>query len=127
MLTCTLGPLAKCSPRELVRVIVANATVWAIVGATDPGLRPLVFLTGKNAPYVLNVFDDLRELGTYPVAKYGTNYEFVHDPKGPCQIGEGKLHQTAGSLVLSRMGIGILSSILPKEGALDGSNLEAVS
>jgi hypothetical protein len=105
MIGCTLGPLAQCTVRELIRVKVGNGTEWAIVGAQDPGLFPLVLLTGKSAPFVVNVPpNDPGDFETYPVAKYGLDYRFAHDPNGPSEIGDGPLSKTAGSLVLTEAG-----------------------
>jgi hypothetical protein len=102
MIACTLGPLAACKARELVKVKTGNAIEWAIVGAPAPGLFPLIFLTGENAPFVVNVQQYPGDFERHPVAKYGTNYRFAHDPSGPCQIGDDRL--TAGSLVLTEDG-----------------------
>ena len=104
MISCTLGPLAKCSARELIRVKADRTTAWAIVGAQEPRFFPLIFLTGDNAPFVINVVLDPGDFERYPVAKYGTDYRFVHDPTGPSQIGDDELSRTAGSLVLTEDG-----------------------
>jgi hypothetical protein len=101
MISCTLGPLAQCAPRELVQVKVGDPTEWAIVGAEDPGYFPLIVLSGDGAPFVLNVSPDPGEFETRAVAKYGTNYRFAFDPMGPCQIGDGTLSKTVGSVVLT--------------------------
>jgi hypothetical protein len=100
----SLGPLAECEACELVKVKVEGGTEWAIVGARDPGYRPLIFLTGKNAPFAMNIDPVPGNLETYPAAKYGTNYRFVHDPHGPCEIGGDDLSKAAGSLVLTDKG-----------------------
>jgi hypothetical protein len=102
----SLGPLAMCEPRELVKVKVQDATEWAIVGARDPGYFPLIFLTGDNAPFVINVEPNQGDdFETYPVAKYGTKYyRFVHDPNGPSQIGDGDLSKAAGTHLLTENG-----------------------
>jgi hypothetical protein len=98
----SLGPLANCEPRELVKAKVQDATEWAIVGARDPGYFPLILLTGENAPLVYNAGPNPGEFVT--LAKYGTKYRFLHDPNGPCQIGDNGLSKTAGSLVLTENG-----------------------
>jgi len=95
----SLGPLADCQPRELIRMKVEDATEWAIVGAPDPGYFPLIFLTGDKAPFVVNAAPNPSDFADR-VAKYGTKHRFLHEPGGPCQIGDGKLSKTAGSLVL---------------------------
>jgi hypothetical protein len=81
-----------------------DAVEWAMVGALAPGYFPLIVLTGSDAPFVINVMQDPGDFERYPVAKYGKEYRFVHDPNGPCQIGDDKLSKTAGSLVLTEDG-----------------------
>jgi hypothetical protein len=100
----SLGSLTMCEPRELVKVKVQDATEWAIVGARDPGYFPLIFLTGENAPLVLNIEPISGDFATYRVAKYGKDYRFAHDPNGPSQIGDDSLSKSAGSLVLTEDG-----------------------
>jgi hypothetical protein len=100
----SLEPLAKCSARELVKVKADDRTEWAIVGARDPGYSPLIFLTGENAPFVVDAEPERSDFSEHPVAKYGTEYRFVHDPNGPCQIGNDTLSKTVGSLVLTQDG-----------------------
>jgi hypothetical protein len=104
----SLGPFVKCVAGELVQARMNGATQWAIVGARDPGYFPLVVLTGDHVPFVTNVKpDDPGDFERYPVAKYGTyekEYRFVHDPNGPCEIGDDKLSKTAGSLVFTEEG-----------------------
>jgi hypothetical protein len=99
-----LAPLAGCEARELVEVKSDRGAEWAIVGKKDPGYHPLIFLTGENAPFVLNTEPDMGYFKDYPVAKYGTNYRFVHNPNGPSQIGADELSKTAGSLVFTQAG-----------------------
>jgi hypothetical protein len=101
MIACTLGPLAGCGPRELVKVNVESATDWAIVGVPGPGIFPIVFLTGQDAPCVVNAKSDPVDFETYLAAKYGRDYWLAHDPSGPCQIGDGRLSKIAGTLVLT--------------------------
>jgi hypothetical protein len=99
MIGCTLGPLAKCGPRELIKVKVEDRTEWAIVGAKDPGYFPIIVLTGQSAPFVINVLPIRGDFETYPVAKYGTKYRLAHDPSGQSRIGNSP--GAAGSLVLA--------------------------
>jgi hypothetical protein len=100
----SLGPLAKCEARELVQARMGDAVEWAIVGAKAPGYFPFVVLTGGNSPFVFNLEPDPGDFERYPVAKYGNKYRFVHDPNGPCQIGDDKLSKAAGSLVFTEEG-----------------------
>jgi hypothetical protein len=102
-LAITLGPFGNCEARELVKIKVENGTEWAIVGAKDPRYHPLVFLTGKNAAFVMNI--DPEDPGDFAVvAKFGTNYRIAPDFTGPSQIGDDGLSKTTGSLVLTEKG-----------------------
>ena len=116
----SLGPLAKCSTRELVKVKVDDATEWAIVGARDPGYSPLIFLTGENAPLVINVEPELSDFSEQPVAKYGTEYRFVHDPNGPARSEMTRFPKLSALWYSRKMVIGISWSTNTVKRASDG-------
>jgi hypothetical protein len=101
MIPCKLGPLARCEPRELVKVKVEETTEWGIVGLRSRAYAPLVFLTGKNAPFVIDMFSAGGDFETYPALKFGTEYRIFPDVTGLCQIGDELLFKRAGSLVLA--------------------------
>jgi hypothetical protein len=101
-LMISLEFIAKCEPRELVKVKVENGTEWVIVGVRRPGYAPLVFLTGDNAPFVFNMEPDPGDFEKYPGLRFGTKYRFLPDPNGPCQVGVSQLSKTAGSVVLTQ-------------------------
>jgi|SRR5712671_1465220 len=98
------GFLDKCEAGQLVRVKIGSIGEWAIVGARDRPIFPLVVLTGADSPYCINLYQNGHidgDFDTYAVLKCGTDYEIVPDHAGPCEIGVGQMFKRAGSLVLA--------------------------
>jgi hypothetical protein len=98
------GFLEECEARQLVRVKIEESGEWAIVGARDRPLFPLVVLTGADAPYCINLYQNGHidgDFDTYAVLKCGTDYEIVPDHTGPCEIGVGQKLKRSGSFVLA--------------------------
>src|SRR5262249_18363331 len=98
------GFLEECEPNQLVLVKIEESGEWAIVGARERSMFPLVVLTGVDAPYCINLHQNGHIEGdfeTYAVLKCGTDYEIVPDHTGPCEIGLGQKLKKPGSFVLA--------------------------
>jgi hypothetical protein len=98
------GFLNGCEARQLVRVKIEDRGEWAIVGAREHSLFPLVVLTGANAPLCINLNQGGHidgDFDTYAVLKYGTDYEVEPDHAGPCEIGAARMLNKPGSLLLA--------------------------
>jgi hypothetical protein len=74
-------PLAQCRERQLIRVKINDDARWAILGeVTNNVYAPLIILSGRNAPFCINVLEQGRLTGDfadYPVADFGTTYTFA--------------------------------------------------
>jgi hypothetical protein len=98
------GFLAECDAGQLVRVKIEESGEWAIVGARERSMFPLVVLTGHDAPYCINLHQNGHidgDFDTYAALKCGADYEIVPDHSGPCEIGVGDKFKRSGSFVLA--------------------------
>jgi hypothetical protein len=95
--------ITECKPLELIRLNIKDVTAWAIVGKRENANLLIGVLTGENAPYVLNVFNDWGSIPEYEnvVAVYGPDYVLTPNHAGPCDIMDGPLFSAKGSVVLA--------------------------
>jgi hypothetical protein len=96
----SIGGLPQCHALELIRVlgIDAKTVEWAIVGKKAPGYFPVVYLTGENAPFVLDATNAPFVNGR-PVVKYGKAYRLEGDHRKGVEIAEPK--KQAGRMLLA--------------------------
>jgi hypothetical protein len=107
-------PLAQCRERQIVRVKINDDAEGAILGDVTHSLYPpLLILSGKNAPLIINVSESGRRLTgdfvDYPVADFGTRYKFVPEYSGRCQIGFGDLFTKPGTLVFVKDEVALIA------------------
>jgi hypothetical protein len=95
-----IAGLPTCGARELVRVVGVDdrSTEWAIVGKGSRDYFPLIYLTGQNAPFVLNamIAPFLQER---PIVKYGTAWRLMADHTKTCSI--ATMSKEAGTMLLA--------------------------
>jgi hypothetical protein len=102
--TDTFKYLAECKPLELVRVKINSEARFAIVGAKGGvSYQPLVVLSSQDAPWVINLMPHGRidgDFDAYQVLAYG-EYALEPDHFLRCEVGEGPLIKTPGSILLT--------------------------
>jgi len=96
--------LAKCKPRELVRVKVEDAGQWALVGKPDRQYWPIILLSGCQSPLAINVLEGGSVSGdfeTYAVLSFGTTHTLRPNYTARCELGVGQLFKKPGAFILS--------------------------
>jgi hypothetical protein len=95
--------IADCKSRDLIRLNIEGVTRWAIVAQNSQNFRPVAILSGKDAPFVVNVDNDFGVKPEFEkaVLGYGRDYTLTPDHAGPCEVVEGPLLGVKGSVILT--------------------------
>jgi hypothetical protein len=114
----TLKMFDLCSPRELIRVSLAEGrTVWAIKGQPEnPKLLPLLVLINPPAaaPYFEDIINNKALREQLPVLSYGFAYRLEPIHGGRCDVVSGPLFAARGSLLVSPAGRFIQAEFRPQ-------------
>jgi hypothetical protein len=110
-------PIQECKPGELLRATVQpGRTDWIII-AQD---RRFVILNPPAGPRAVNMQRSgkiVEGFTEFAPLNYGRQYRFEPDHTGPCEIGQGKLFKTPGSLVLADADLYLFTPSENSEGA----------